>query len=351
LLEGVRVLDFSIWRPGPYATQLLAEVGAEVVKVEPPGGDPMRAYPGLFAALHADKRSLVLDLKERADLERALDLARGADVVVEGYRPGVAARLGVGWEQIRAINPSIVYCSVSGMGQDGPFADAPGHDLSYGAWAGALSPDGGPPAIPAVPIADLAGGMSAAWAVCAALVRRARTGEGERVDVAMAGVLATWTGAAPPRLGGDDDAPRGVPGYGTFATADGRWVALSVLNEDHFWRPLCAELGLAGEAGLSFVERVARLDELQGRLSAAIAGRQRDELVDALLEAGVPVAPVLSRDEMVQVEHFRAIDAVVTDAWADPASGFPVRFIGHPARRSRPAPVLDQDADVQWRPR
>src|SRR5438309_7820328 len=190
LLAGVRVLDLSIWRPGPYATQLLAELGADVVKVEPPGGDPMRAYPELFDSLSANKRSVVLDLKGEAGRRRALELAAEADVVVESFRPGVAARLGVGYDEVRAVNPTVVYCSVSGFGQHGRLARTPGPDLNYQAWAGPLPPDGGEPVVPAIPVADLAGGMAAALGVCAALVRRARSGEGERVDAAIADVLA-----------------------------------------------------------------------------------------------------------------------------------------------------------------
>ena len=347
----MRVLDLSIWRPGPYATQLLAELGAEVVKVEPPGGDPMRVYGGLFAGLHADKRALVLDLKSEDGRARALELARGADVVVEGYRPGVADRLGVGYDHVRAVNPSVIYCSVSGMGQDGPLSAAPGHDLDYGAWSGLLAPEGGPPVVLGVPVADLAGGMAAALAVCAALVSARRRGEGERIDVAMAGVLATWTGAVGPVAEGQDPAARGVPGYGTFATADGGHIALGVVSEDHFWQPLCHELGLDDVAHLGFAGRAGRLDELQGRLAERIAGRPRDELVAALLEVGVPVAPVLDRNEMVSLEHFRAIGAVTSHPWADPATGFPFRLTHHPARRRQPPPSLDQDPDADWAPR
>src|SRR4051812_31765120 len=113
LLSGVRVFDLSVWRPGPYATQLLAEIGADVLKVEPPGGDPMRSYPGLFDSLNANKRSIVLDLKSDVDRARALDFARRADVVIEGFRPGVVERLGVSYDDVRAVNPSIVYCSLS----------------------------------------------------------------------------------------------------------------------------------------------------------------------------------------------------------------------------------------------
>jgi crotonobetainyl-CoA:carnitine CoA-transferase CaiB-like acyl-CoA transferase len=352
VLSGVRVLDVSIWRPGPYATQLLAELGAEVIKVEPPGGDPMRVYAGLFAALHADKRSVTLDLKQPTDREQAIALACDADVVVEGYRPGVAERLGVGYEQVRAVNPGVIYCSISGLGQDGPLADVPGHDLDYAAWAGVLAPEGGPPVAPAVPVADLAGGMAAALAVCAALVHRDRTGMGERIDVAMAGVLATWTGGASPQATGTGPATRGVPGYGTFATADGRYVALGVLTEDHFWRALCDTLALPDLSDLGFVARSDRLDELQARLAGAIATRTRDELIGLLLEAGVPAAPVLNRDEMLALEHFRAIDAVTTDPWATvPAAGFPFRLSQAPARRVRAAPELDEHAGATWMPR
>src|SRR3954467_5097448 len=154
-LTGLRVLDFTIWRPGPYATQLLAELGADVLKVEPPGGDPMRVYGSLFATPSADKRSVVLDLKDDTDRARALELAGDADVVIEGYRPGVADRLGIGYDAIAEVNPSIVYCSVSGLGQDGPLALGPGHALNSPAWSGALAAEGGRAREPAVPVADL----------------------------------------------------------------------------------------------------------------------------------------------------------------------------------------------------
>jgi len=363
VLDGVRVLDLSIWRPGPYATQLLSELGAEVIKVEPPGGDPMRIYGGLFDALHADKRSVALDLKSPADRDRARALAAGADVVVEGYRPGVADRLGMGYEDVRGVNPAVIYCSISGLGQDGPLADVPGHDLDYVAWSGALAPDGGPPVVPAVPVADLAGGMAAALAVCAALVNRIRTGRGERVDVAMAGVLATWTGGVAPEVTSDatgeghggrdgDGVTRGVPGYGTFATADRGYVALGVLTEDHFWDALCGTLGLRELVGLDFATRSGRLDELQARLAGAIAAQPRDEVVERLLAAGVPAAPVLDRRGMLSLPHLRAIEAVTTDPWSsEPAAGFPFRLARHPARRRRRAPHLDEHAGATWTPR
>ena len=352
LLEGLRVLDFTIWRPGPYATQLLAELGAEVLKVEPPGGDPMRVYAGLFASLSADKRSVVLDLKEEDGRTRALELAAEADVVVEGYRPGVADRLGIGYDAVRAVNPSVIYCSVSGLGQDGPLSQASGHDINYLAWSGALAPEGGPPREPAVPVADLSGGMAAAFAICAAVVRHLKTGEGERIDVAMADVLATWTGAVAPQAEGTDEGARGVPGYGTFETAEGNHVVLGVLTEDHFWRPLCAVLELGDDVGgLSFVDRMARGEELQAQIAGAIRERGRDDLVGELLSVGVPVAPVLDRSAMVGLRHFVDRRAVTTEEWLDPATGFPVRFVHHPAARADPPPEIDEHRGQGWAPR
>ena len=142
-LSGLRVLDLSIWRPGPYATSLLVPLGADVLKVEPPGGDPMRHYPGLFAAINEGKRSVELDLKDADGRARALELAAQADVLVEGFRPGVLARLGLDEAAVRARNPGIVYCSISGYGQHDPRAALPGHDVNYQAWSGALTPEGG----------------------------------------------------------------------------------------------------------------------------------------------------------------------------------------------------------------
>jgi crotonobetainyl-CoA:carnitine CoA-transferase CaiB-like acyl-CoA transferase len=352
LLAGVRVLDLTIWRPGPYATQLMAELGADVIKVEPPGGDPMRAYPGLFAELHANKRSVALDLKEEHGRRRVRELAAEADVAIEGFRPGVAGRLGAGYEDLRAVNPSIIYCSLSGLGQSGPLRMVPGHDLNYLAWSGALAPDGGEPSVPAVPVADLAGGMAAALAVCAALVRRSRTGEGEQIDVAMADVLATWTGAVRPRALGVDAGAGGVPGYGVFETGDGGHLTLGVLTEDHFWRSLCDVLDLADERELPWTERMARTGALQARLGAAIGQRHRDELVAELLAADVPVAPVHDRTDMLSHPHFVERGVTTTDRrTGEPAMGYPVRFAQQPGRRNTPAPALDEHRGCGFAPR
>lgn len=322
-LSDLRVLDLSIWRPGPYATSLLVALGADVLKVEPPGGDPMRQYAGLFESINAGKRSIELDLKDGGGRERAIALALEADVLVEGFRPGVMARLGLDADTVRGANPALVYCSISGYGQDDPRAELPGHDVNYQAWAGALTPEGGTARISPLPIADLAGGMAAAFGICAAVLGRHATGKGTYLDVSMTDVLSTWTG----RIGSDDGdgaggstRPGPVPGYGIFDTADGGQVALGVISEQHFWSNLCGELGLEHLAPLDFPERSRRGPETQGAVAKAIAGRRRDELVGALTAAGVPVAPVLDRKGMVA---------------SAPYPAFPIRL---------PLPELDRGA-------
>jgi crotonobetainyl-CoA:carnitine CoA-transferase CaiB-like acyl-CoA transferase len=346
LLANMRVLDFGQWRPAPYATQLLADLGAEVLKVEPPGGDPMRAFPAIFATVAGHKRSIVLDLKDDADRARALELATEADVVVEGWRPGVAARLGVGPADVRVVNPDVIYCSLSGFGASGPLVDAPGHDINYQARGGSLAPDGGDPApspAPRIPFADLAGGLAAAFAICAAWIGRARTGRGETIDVSMTDLLATWTnvvgGGA---LAGVEGPVQGLPAYGTFAVADG-YVALGVIVEQHFWDATCRELGLDDLVGIEVNEQVARRDEVRARITAALAPCVRDEVVARLLAAGAPISPVLSRAEVVADEHLRARGTVV-DTPSGPAFTHPVHFDGRPARPPGPSPAPGEHA-------
>jgi crotonobetainyl-CoA:carnitine CoA-transferase CaiB-like acyl-CoA transferase len=354
LLDGIRVLDLSIWRPGPYATQLLVELGAEVVKVEPPGGDPMRVFPTLFAVLNAGKRAVAVDLKDASARDAVLQLAAAADVVVEGFRPGVVDRLGVGDASVRARNPSVVYCSVSGYGQDGPLRLLPGHDLNYQAWAGVVEPRPGRDAAPIVgrpPIADLAGGSYAAFAISAALVRRERRGEGERIDVSMTDILATWTGALPPLTMADGQSLGDLPGYGTFATADGGWIALGVLSEDGAWADLVRVLGLDDAASLGFAERVALGKQLNERIVKAIGSSPRDEVVAALVEAGVPASPVLSQQEMLGAEPFRQRGTVADGPDGEPVMRHPVGYDRHPAQAPRDVPPLASGVDKlpAWR--
>jgi crotonobetainyl-CoA:carnitine CoA-transferase CaiB-like acyl-CoA transferase len=352
LLAGVRALDLSIWRPGPYCTQLLADLGADVLKVEPPGGDPMRVFTELFATINANKRSIELDLKDDAQRAHALDLAADADVLVEGFRPGVTARLGMGYDDVRARNPSIVYCSISGFGQRGPLETMPGHDLNYQAYAGMLLLRGDEPEECTVPIADLAGGAYGALGVCAALAARSRTGEGEYIDVSMTDVLATWTGPIESNtLEGDQPVEGGLPSYGPFRTSDGEWVTLGIIAEDHFWMPLCDRLGLDDLRGLDFRARVTRTPEVRSRVAAALADLTRDEVVD-LLGDTTAVAPALTRAEMLKSPQLvERGTAGVSTADGYPTMGYPVVFAQRPARGAGRAPTLGEHQDEGFLPR
>jgi crotonobetainyl-CoA:carnitine CoA-transferase CaiB-like acyl-CoA transferase len=351
LLDGLRVLDLTIWRPGPYATQLLAEQGADVLKVEPPGGDPMRSMPDLFDILGAGKRSIVLDLKNDDDRACCLDLAAEADVFVESYRPGVAERLGVGYEAVTARNPSIVYASISGFGAVGPLAGLPGHDVNYLAYSGTLRPRGGTPVNPTVPVSDLAGGMAGAFAIATACLGAKRHGRGERVDVSVADVLATWVGPVGlVEMVGLDRPLQGAPGYGTFPTKDGGYVAIGIMNEDHFWVGLCRALGLDTYEHLDNPARNRRVHEVNGRIAQVIGELTEAEALDRLTAHDVPASPVLDRQGMLAHPHFRQRGTIVDGPDGRPASGPLVRFDHHPARPPYGAPPPGAHTPT-WLPR
>lgn len=356
LLEGLRVLDLGIWRPVPYATQLLAEMGADVLKIEPPGGDPMRIFPQLFDVLNAGKRSIMVDLKTEGGREEILSLAIDADVLMEGFRPGVVDRLGVSYESLRAVNPTIVYCSISGYGATGPLALCPGHDVNYQAYAGVLAPRGGDPEAGSLPVGDLGAGMTAAMATVAACFRSRGSGEGERIDVAIADVLATWTGAVGKLTPvGSEQPMNGLPGYGTYRTSDDRFVGIGVLVEEHFWSSLCKALGLDEIAGLDLNERIRKKDELDALVATAIAGLSLAEAQEFLEENDVPVSPVLTRAEMLELEHFRDRGTVLIDSRpgreGSPVMGHPARYSVHQTREPGPVPGLDEDRLRSWLPR
>ena len=265
-LEGITVLDFSTLLPGPMATLFLAEAGAEVIKIERPGtGEGMRAYQprwgrdsSNFAMLNRGKKSVALDLKDRAALERLKPLIERADVLVEQFRPGVMDRLGLGYEDVRKINPRLIYCSITGYGQDGPYRERAGHDLNYIGDAGLLSLAPGPedhPVVPPALIADIAGGAyPAVMNILLALRARDNGGEGAYIDIAMteglfpfsywamgaAGAAGVW-----PRPGGERISG-GSPRYQIYPTADGVLLTAAPL-EEKFWQSFSDAIGLEPE--------------------------------------------------------------------------------------------------------
>lgn len=263
-LDDIKVLDFSFHLPGPLASLILAEAGANVVKLERPGGgDELRQFPPMrdgeslgFAMLNRGKRSVALDLKSPDAVGRLAPLIRDADVVVEQFRPGVMERLGLGYEHMRAINPNIIYCSITGYGQTGPDRMKAGHDLNYCADTGLLSLSGdvhGAPVVPPTTFADIAGGSyPAVMNILMALRRRDRCGEGAHLDISMSGNLFPMQYWAIAEMEATGRSPRtsgsllsgGSPRYSLYRAADGRFIAAAPL-EQRFWDIFCERLDLA----------------------------------------------------------------------------------------------------------
>ena len=322
-LEGTRVLDLSSVGPAARATRLLADYGADVVKVAPvPRRAGVATVPPAYAySGHRGMRRALLDLKTEGGRDAFLDLARGADVVVESFRPGVVDRLGIGYEAVRAVNEAIVYCSTSGYGQTGPRHRWAGHDLNYLAASGYLHCSGrdadGIPALPGATVADIAaGGMHAALAVMAALLRRERTGCGEHLDVSVAdgalGMMALYadehlaTGAEPGP--GHYVLTGRYACYGVYACADGEYVSVAAI-EPAFWANLCRAVGLDRYTSAQTDDELQ--DEIRGALAARLATAGRDEWVRRLGPADCCVAPVNRVSEAVADEQYRARGAVV----------------------------------------
>lgn len=322
-LDGVRVLDLASVGPAARATRLLADYGADVVKVGPvPSRKGVATVPPPYAySGHRGMRRALFDLKNDDGRQAFLALARGADVVVESFRPGVVDRLGIGFEAVRAVNEGIVYCSTSGFGQTGPRSQWAGHDLNYLAVSGYLHCSGrdaaGIPALPGATVADIAaGGMHAAMAMMAALLRRERTGLGEHLDVSVAdGALGMMSLYADEHLATGTEPGPGhyiLTGryacYGVYACADGRYVSVAAI-EPAFWANLCRELGLDRYKDAQTDD--AFQDEIRAAIATVLSSADRDEWVRRLGPADCCVAPVNSISEAVHDEQYRSRGVVV----------------------------------------
>ncbi len=347
LLAGLRVLDLSLWQPGHTATQLLADLGADVLKIEPPGGDRMRPIPDRFLNFNSHKRSLVLDLKLEADRARLHQLVAQAEVVVEGFKPGVADRLGAGYAQLRAVNPALVYCSISGFGQTGPLAQTGGHEQNYQAYAGVMSrpPNGAAPMPAAALMGDQGGGLAAAFGILAAVLCARRTGQGEHVDVSVADLMISWSA---PMESIEEGAARKQrpPGMGVYPAAGGGHVALGVFSEDHAWDLLCRKLGLEQFVGLKIADRRGRFAEIQPLLQACFATRSREDWVADLGSAGVPIAPVLALDEAMELPHFWKRGVIARGPDGERRIAHPIRYVEHPSRPPGLAPALGEGGEA-----
>lgn len=354
-LLGLRVIDLSLFLPGPYLTLMLADHGAEVIKVEPPGeGDPTRhlgprdgGETVYFRNLNRGKKSVVVDLKNPQDREALLELCETADVFVESFRPGVVERLGVGYEQLRARNPRIVYCSISAFGQQGPNRDRPAHDLAVEGLSGVLSitlGQDGKPAIPGLPLADLLASLHGLAGVLMALLRREQTGKGDYLDIAMHdSMLAGTPNVLGPTLAENrQPEPRherstgGAAFYRLYETADGRHLALGG-QEPKFVRallgalgrldlaPLCEKPGPHQEPVMDFLEKTFKEKTLEQNLAL-------------LAPLDVCYAPVNTLPEALDA----ARDKLLTDERGRRHLAPPIRFRDEPARPSLREPKLGE---------
>ncbi|MHC3439608.1 CaiB/BaiF CoA transferase family protein [Natrialbaceae archaeon A-gly3] len=340
-LDNVRVLDLTRLLPGPYATQLLADQGVDVIKVEDPGtGDYARELPprtddgtgAVFAAVNRGKRSVTLDLKREEGREAFYRLLEDVDVVIESFRPGVTERLGVDYETVREYNPGLVYCSLSGYGQDGPYRERVGHDLNYVGLTGLLDmtrpdPDSSP-TLPGYPIADMAGGMAGAFAIVSALLsRELGDGTGTYLDLSLADAVLSFSQVVtlPATLGAD---PRpgetpltgGLPWYDVYETEDGRYVTLAAL-EEKFWVAFCRAASRPDLESVHGTDDPAERAALREELEALFASRPREAWAD-IDGSDIPIEPVLTPREAL--EHSQVEARGLVDRGSTPGIRSPV---------------------------
>jgi CoA:oxalate CoA-transferase len=365
-LAGLLVADFSRVLAGPFATMMLADLGARVIKVErPDGGDDSRSYGPFvdgrslyFARVNRGKESVALDLKDPADLAVARNLAVGADVLVENYRPGVMARLGLGWADLQPLAPRLVYCSVSGFGHTGPWRERPAYDAVVQGMSGIMAVTGsadGPPVKPGVPVADLSAGLYAFGAITSALLGRATNGLGTHVDIAMydatvsllEGAALSWlaTDREPGRIG---NAHFAIAPFDTFACAD-RDITVCAAN-DVLFGVLVTALGVPRLAtDHRFATNALRHEAravLKAELEAVLRTGPAEHWLQVLADAGVPSGPISDVAESVGSEQTRARNMVV-DAGGLPVPGNPVKASAYPDPATRPpAPALDEHGDA-----
>ena len=356
-LTGIRVVDLSVFLPGPMMTMMMADQGAEVWKVESPGGDPAREQAPFeggqsvwFRSLNRGKKSVALDLKTEAGKARLWELIDGADVFVEGFRPGVMTRLGFDYAAVSARNPRIVYCSISAFGQTGTMAHHPAHDMATQALAGFMAVNDGPdgaPVVPGVAASDMAAGLTALSATLMALLGRERTGKGDYIDCAMFDSLLPWCAHTAGSAIAGGDTPRsasqrslgGAAFYQVYETADHRYVVLGG-RELKFAANL---LGALGRMDLyPIAERPAgEQGELIAFLRDTFRGKTRDDWIDWFADKDVAFAPVLDFREALDQPHI-AERGLLVEAGGGHMIGPAIRFAGE-SWEPHPAPELDAD--------
>ncbi len=365
-LEDVKVLDFTRVMAGPFATMLLGDLGADVIKIEPPGGDDTRSWgppwigrdSAYFMSTNRNKRSIIIDLKNPRSREVVERLVKRADVVLENFRPGVAEELGISYDKLSRINPRIIYCSISGFGQSGPYRDRPGYDLVALAMSGLMSITGEanrPPVKFGVPIADLTTALFAVISILSALYWREKTGKGQYIDMAILDVQILLlshqafnyfaTGEEPKRMGSAH--PNIVP-YQAFETSDG-YIVITVGSEK-LWEKFCRAVErtdfLDNPKFRTNADRVVNREELVEELSRMFRSKPTSFWLEVLEKAGVPAAPVLTVGQALNNEHVRYRGMVVEiehqEAGLIKMLGTPFKLSETPGRVRAPPPIRGQ---------
>ncbi len=361
-LDGLRVLDLSRLMPGPLCTMILGDLGADVIKVEQPEiGDYARSAPpfigdtgSAFLMLNRNKRSITLNLKNAEAQEILRKLAAKADVFIESYQPGVAEKLGVGYPAINQVNERIIYCSISGFGQTGPYRDLVGHDLTYAAYSGVIGATGlkgGPPVIPVIQISDIQSAIYGAVAIASALYKREKTGQGEFIDISLMDTAVAsmimplsfhFAGASTER--GESILSGAAPFYDIYETADRKFISIAPL-EPKFWIELCSLLGIERyqDQQLASHEAAQRIREA---LVKVFRQKNRDEWVKILNEREIPCAPVYDVGEVPADSHVRSrkvIFQMETEAFGRLNQlATPIRMLHSPTIVKLPPPKLGE---------
>ena len=364
-LKGIRILDFTRLYPGPLGTMMLADMGAEVIKIEDMNTpDYMRFYPPYIAsesagylAVNRSKRSIALNLKHKKGVDIFFSLLQTADIVVEQFRPGVLDEMGLGYEAARRVKADIIYVSLTGYGQNGPYARDAGHDINYIGYAGILSTTGSRkigPIIPGPQIADVAGGAYMTIIAClSALWAREKTGQGQKVDVSMLDAIlplmtlqmAHYHAAGLAPAPGEAALTGGLACYGVYKCADGKYIALGIL-EEKFWKSFCKMVGRPEWIDQQFVIG-EEAERLRGAIAALFKTRTRDEWIAAAKEYDTCLTPVLEIGEIETDPQVQARNMIIEQTHPVCGKikgiGVPLKFSQTPAKPSLPPPVLGKD--------
>jgi len=367
-LSGIRVLDLTQFLSGPFATQIFADLGADVIKLEPPQGDPVRAVPPYFVGadsvyylcVNRNKRSIAIDMKTAEGCDLVKKLALSCDIVMENFRPGVLERLGVSGAALRAQKPALIWCSISGFGQDGPYRNKPAYDMIVQALSGGMSltgDAGGPPVRAGIPIGDLAAGLYAGVATLAALNRRNRTGEGETIDISMLDCQAAMlsypaayylhSGVVPGRQGRGHES---IPTYRSFEAADGIHIVITA-NTERMWQGLARALGheewLADARFATNSDRLNNKHALWPLLEAAFRTRNAEEWLPLLEREEIPVGVVNTLDRAMNDTQLHDREMIVDLSDGDGrnvrVTGNPIKLAEAPAEPRRYPPALGAD--------